>query len=260
MAGQAAHDLFLDKAMPGHTRASAAADECAGTFSQEVASVQIKLNMCHLTNQSYDDEDEEPDKTRDADPTNDPWNKLLLQSAARPLKKRVHSHMAIEDLPKCPTMAIEDAPSVDGQKPGAASSMDVPANASKDATAVAATPPMVPCVPLNARANAEMPNDGEPKPKRVKKTFASRYQPKSERSALLWEVTRDAYDISVSHRVAAPSKHEDSFYKWCQQAFGAIPEDQQPSADSDLKTFYMDIAVREAAKWVEAHPSLCCVD
>ena len=62
MAGQAAHDLFLDKAMPGHTRASAAADECAGTFSQEVASVQLKLNMCHLTNQSYDDEDEEPDK------------------------------------------------------------------------------------------------------------------------------------------------------------------------------------------------------
>lgn len=113
MAGQAAHDLFLDKAMPGHTRASAAADECAGTFSQEVASVQIKLNMCHLTNQSYDDEDEEPDKTRDADPTNDPWNKLLLQSAARPLKKRVHSHMEIEDLPKCPTMAIEGAPSVD---------------------------------------------------------------------------------------------------------------------------------------------------
>ena len=133
------------------------ADECAGTFSQEVASVQLKLNMCHFTNQSYDDEDEEPDKTRDADPTNDPWNKLLLQSAARPLKKRVHSHMEIEDLPKCPTMAIEDAPSVDGQKPGAASSMDVPANASKDATAVAATPPMVPCVPLGARANAEMP-------------------------------------------------------------------------------------------------------
>ena len=38
-------------------------------------------------------------------PANDPWNKLLLQSAARPLKKRVHSHMAFVLRPLLEEMA-----------------------------------------------------------------------------------------------------------------------------------------------------------
>ena len=52
---------ILDNAMPGLTRVSAAAAECAGTSSQEVATVQLKLNTCLVTNQSCD-EDEEPSK------------------------------------------------------------------------------------------------------------------------------------------------------------------------------------------------------
>ena len=86
------------------------------------------------------------------------------------------------------------------------------------------------------------------KKRRVKKTFAQRYQPQSDDAGLRWQVIRDVFVKELQPIIKTPASFEDSFYKQCQTAFKA-------KGAQDSVTL-VAVATEQCALWMESHPEV----
>ncbi len=83
------------------------------------------------------------------------------------------------------------------------------------------------------------------KKRKVKKTFAGRYQPHSDEAGLRWQVIRDVFQKEIEPVIKTPATFEDSFYKQCQTAFKA-------NRGQDVLTL-VSVATEQSALWLESN-------
>ena len=86
------------------------------------------------------------------------------------------------------------------------------------------------------------------KKRRVKKTFAQRYQPQSDDAGLRWQVIRDVFVKELQPIIKTPASFEDSFYKQCQTAF--------KSKGAQDSVTLVAVATEQCALWMESHPEV----
>ena len=86
------------------------------------------------------------------------------------------------------------------------------------------------------------------KKRRVKKTFAQRYQPQSDDAGLRWQVIRDVFVKELQPIIKTPASFEDSFYKQCQTAF--------KSKGAQNSVTLVAVATEQCALWMESHPEV----